>query len=69
MCLFKKPEQPKPPSLPTEYAAQRAPTRQDAAGAGNRARDRLRAMTGTLLTGMTGVGAVDTSGKKMLLGA
>ncbi len=68
MCLFSTPEQ-KAPEMPAEYAAMKAPTRQDAAGAGNKLRDRLRAMTGTLLTGAGGVGAADQSGKKTLLGA
>ena len=54
---------------PVEYAAQRDPGTQAVEGAGNRARDRLRAATSTMLTGSQGVGSVDTSGKKVLLGA
>lgn len=70
MCLFKMPEQAAAPEAPTQYAAQKSPTRQDAAGAGDKAKDRLRAAAGTVLTGAQGVSsAVDTTGKKTLLGA
>jgi hypothetical protein len=58
-----------PPRLPVEYAAQRAPASQNIENAGNRTRDRLRAASTTMLTGMQGVGSVDASGKKVLLGA
>jgi len=70
MCVFggstAKAETPK---LPVEYAAQRSPDNQQVEQAGNRTKDRLRAATSTMLTGANGVGAVDTSGKKVLLGA
>ncbi len=68
MCLFKGPDM-ETPQMPVQYAAQKTPTRQDAQGAGNRMRDRLRGATSTLLTGPGGTGAVDTAGKKTLLGA
>lgn len=55
--------------MPAEYAAQKAPTRQDAANAGDRTKDRLRATAGTMLTGSQGVGAVNAAGQKTLLGA
>ncbi|MGV1869725.1 hypothetical protein [Agrobacterium rosae] len=71
MCVFKSPKVAKAedPKLPIEYAAQREPDNQVVTSAGNRTRDRLRAATSTMLTGAQGVGAVDTSGKKALLGA
>ncbi|CDN96080.1 hypothetical protein [Agrobacterium tumefaciens] len=71
MCVFKSPKVAKAedPQLPIEYAAQREPDNKQVGGAGNRARDRLRAATSTMLTGSQGVGAADTSGKKVLLGA
>ncbi|WP_313609234.1 hypothetical protein [Rhizobium sp.] len=71
MCVFKSPKvaTAEDPKLPIEYAAQREPDSQTVSGAGNRARDRLRATTSTMLTGSQGVGAADTSGKKTLLGA
>lgn len=68
MCLFKTPTAPDP-VMPAEYAAQKAPTRQDAANAGDRTKDRLRATAGTMLTGSQGVGAVNAAGQKTLLGA
>ncbi|KQM33314.1 MULTISPECIES: hypothetical protein [Agrobacterium] len=70
MCVFKSPKVAKPedPKLPIEYAAQREPDTQTVNGAGRRTRDRLRAATSTMLTGVQGVGALDTSGKKNLLG-
>jgi len=69
MCLFKMPKA-ADPVMPTEYAAQKAPTTQDAKTAGATLTDRLRASAGTMLTGAGGVGSsVDTTGKKTLLGA
>lgn len=69
MCLFKTPDA-KDPQMPTEYAQAKAPTRQDAAGAGAKTADRLRAGAATILTGGGGVGSgVDMTGKKTLLGA
>jgi len=70
MCIFgsSTPEA-KTPRMPVEYAAQRAPDNQNAEKAGNRTKDKLRAASSTMLTGAQGVGAVDTSGKKVLLGA
>jgi hypothetical protein len=71
MCVFGSPNVAKAadPKLPIEYAAQREPDNKTTTGAGNKTRDRLRAATSTMLTGSQGVGAVDTSGKKALLGA
>ncbi|MDP9572398.1 UNVERIFIED_ORG: hypothetical protein J2W66_002891 [Agrobacterium larrymoorei] len=71
MCVFKAPKVAKPeePKLPIEYAAQRDPDNGTVTAAGNRTRDRLRAASSTMLTGAQGVGALDTSGKKNLLGA
>lgn len=69
MCIFGKTAKPDAPQLPVEYAAQRAPTQQGTADAATRTQDRIRAATATVLTGTNGVGAVDQSGKKTLLGA
>lgn len=70
MCIFgnNTPEA-KTPRMPVEYAAQRAPDNQSVDRAGTRTEDKLRAATSTMLTGSQGVGAVDTAGKKVLLGA
>lgn len=69
MCLFKTPDA-KAPQAPVEYAQAKAPTRQDAAGAGAKTADRLRSGAATILTGGAGVGSgVDMTGKKTLLGA
>lgn len=69
MCLFKTPDA-QSPQMPAEPAQAKAPTRQDAAGAGSKVADRLRAGAATILTGGAGVGSgVDTTGKKTLLGA
>lgn len=69
MCVFGSTPEPEAPRLPVEYAAQRSPDNQQVENAGSKAKDRLRAATSTVLTGSNGVGAVDTSGKKVLLGA
>lgn len=69
MCIFGSTPKTEDPRLPVEYAAQRAPDNQVADKAGDRAKNRLRAAASTMLTGAQGVGAVDTSGKKTLLGA
>lgn len=69
MCIFGSTPKPEDPRLPVEYAAQRAPDNQAADKAGGRAQDRIRAAASTMLTGSQGVGSVDTSGKKVLLGA
>lgn len=69
MCMFGSAPTPEAPPLPVEYAAQRAPSTAAAQDAGTSTRDRLRAATPTVLTGANGVGAVDTTGKKTLLGA
>jgi riboflavin biosynthesis pyrimidine reductase len=70
MCVFGSgAATPDDPRLPVEYAAQRSPDNQQVESAGNRTKDRLRAATSTVLTGANGVGAVDPSGKKVLLGA
>jgi hypothetical protein len=68
MCIFGNAEQPDDPRLPVEYAAQRTPANENAEQAGNRTKDRLRAASSTMLTGSQGVGAVDATGKKVLLG-
>jgi hypothetical protein len=60
--------QAKDPVMPPEYAAMKAPTDKNTSGAAKIARNRLRAKSSTLLTGANGVGAADTSGKKVLLG-
>lgn len=69
MCLFGKTAKPESPQLPVEYAAQRAPSVQASADAATRTKDTLRAAAPTLLTGANGVGTVDSTGKKVLLGA
>ncbi|NTZ90457.1 hypothetical protein [Agrobacterium tumefaciens] len=71
MCVFgsKAAAPAATPALPVEYAAQRAPTKDAAAAAGTNAKDKLKAAAPTMLTGTTGVGAVDATGKKTLLGA
>ena len=69
MCVFGSPSKAETPALPVEYAAQRAPATQAAKEAGENTRDKLRASTPTMLTGADGVGAVDETGKKVLLGA
>lgn len=69
MCLLGGSSSAATPRLPVEYAAQRAPDTQAADKAGSRAKDRLRAAASTMLTGSQGVGSVDTTGKKVLLGA
>lgn len=70
MCLFKTPDAPKDPVAPPQYAAQKTPTTQDAQGAGDRTKDRLRAAAGTMLTGGQGVlSSANTTGQKTLLGA
>lgn len=69
MCIFPKTPDIKDPKLPVEYAAQKAPDNQQIDNAGKRTRDRMRAAASTMLTGSQGVGAVDMSGKKALLGA
>jgi hypothetical protein len=70
MCVFgNKVAKAETPQLPVEYAAQRAPATQAAADAGQRAKDTLRSTASTILTGTNGVGAVDATGKKVLLGA
>lgn len=69
MCLFGSTPKATTPALPVEYAAQRAPATQAAQEAGNNTRDKLRAATPTMLTGANGVGEVDATGKKVLLGA
>ncbi|MCV6546352.1 MAG: hypothetical protein OIF56_03540 [Cohaesibacter sp.] len=68
MCMF-SPKKPAPPTPPKEYAAQKAPTRAQAESAGSRVKERIAARPQTLLAGAYGVGAVDQSGKKTLLGA
>lgn len=65
MC--KTPKMPAP-QAPTRYAAAKAPTQQDAADAGQRMTDRLRAQS-TILTGPMGVTMSQDTGKKTLLGA
>lgn len=67
MCMFGG-SKAKDPVMPPEYAAQRTPTNSQADMAGQREADRLRAKTKTILTGNQGVGAADTSGRKMVLG-
>lgn len=69
MCLFGKTAKAETPQLPVEYAAQRAPNTQAAADAATRTKDSLRSAAATMLTGANGVGAVDATGKKTLLGA
>jgi hypothetical protein len=69
MCIFGSTPKAETPALPVEYAAQRAPSTAAAQDAGKTARDKLRAATPTMLTGANGVGAVDATGKKTLLGA
>lgn len=69
MCLLGKPAKAETPQLPVEYAAQRAPNNQGVADAATRTKDSLRAAAATMLTGANGVGAVDSTGKKTLLGA
>jgi hypothetical protein len=70
MCVFgSSVPEPEDPRLPVQYAAQRSPDNQNAEKAGNRTKDRLRAATSTVMTGNGGTGAVDTGGKKVLLGA
>lgn len=69
MCLFGSTAQAADPRMPVEYAAQRSPDNQAVEKAGTKTKDRLRAASSTMLTGSQGVGTVDTSGKKTLLGA
>ncbi|QIB38133.1 hypothetical protein G3A56_09135 [Rhizobium oryzihabitans] len=71
MCVFssKAAAPAATPALPVEYAAQRAPTKDASAAAANNAKDKLKSAAPTMLTGNEGVGAVDATGKKMLLGA
>lgn len=69
MCLFGSTAKAEDPRLPVQYAAQRSPDNQNVKDSGNRTKNQLRAAASTMLTGSGGVGAVDTSGKKQLLGA
>ncbi|SNZ21295.1 hypothetical protein [Cohaesibacter gelatinilyticus] len=68
MCMFGS-KSPPPPTPPKEYAAAKSPTRAQAKSAGERVRDRVASRPQTLLTSPSGVGVLDTSGKKKLLGA
>ena len=56
-----------PPQAPTQYAAMKTPTRADAAGAGERMAQQLRAPS-TILTSPLGVTQGADTGKKTLLG-
>lgn len=68
MCMFGS-KSPPPPTPPKEYAAAKSPTRAQAKSAGERVKDRIASRPKTLLAGENGVGDVDESGKKTLLGA
>jgi hypothetical protein len=66
--MFSTPKQ-KPPQMPVEYAAQKQPDMGAGLSAGQKARDRMRAAAGTVLTGSAaGTGAATTQ-KKTLLGS
>lgn len=69
MCLFGSTAKAEDPRLPVQYAAQRTPDNQNVKEAGNKTKNQHRAAASTMLTGSNGVGAVDMSGKKVLLGA
>lgn len=64
MC--KTPSMPKPVA-PTQYAAAKSPNNADAAGAGERMSQQMRAPS-TILTGPLGVTQGAETGKKTLLG-
>lgn len=67
MCMFSTAKAAES-TMPPEYASAKSPTEKDAAGAGKRAKNRLRAKAQTLLAGSNGTGAVDSTGGKALLG-
>jgi hypothetical protein len=68
MCMFSTPKAAADSVMPPEYASAKSPTERNAAGAGKRAKDKLRAKASTMMAGSTGTGAVDTTGGKVLLG-
>lgn len=68
MCMFNQPS-PAAPTMPPEYAQQRAPDGGTASTAGRRTADRLRAGSSTVLTSGSGVTSMADTGKKTLLGA
>lgn len=65
MCMFSTPDAPEV-KAPVRYAQQRTPTRRDTGNAQERAANRRKRATNTLLTDES---SVDYSGKKTLLGA
>ncbi len=66
MCIMKTPDMPEVKE-PTRYAQQRTPNRGDTGTARDRAEQRRKRATGTILT--QNVGAVDSTNKKTLLGS
>jgi hypothetical protein len=56
------------PQLPTEVAQMKQPDNADAASAGAKAKDQLRARASTILTSGSGVTENAPTGKKTLLG-
>ena len=67
MCMFSTPKT-ETPQLPTEVAQMKQPDNSDAAAAGEKAKDQLRARANTILTSGSGVTEAAPTGKKTLLG-
>lgn len=73
MCVFSQPDIPAPTiasaNNATEMASTKLPDANAAAGAGNAARNRVRAASNTILTSGSGVLSPASTAKKTLLGA
>jgi hypothetical protein len=68
MCIFPSAASPSKPQLPVEPAQMKQPDSRDAAEAGSKAADQLRARANTILTSGSGVTETAPTGKKTLLG-